>query len=143
MNSNRTELTGAGIQTSAIAFGGGTPGLETETWNGTNWTATTNMATPRKRAGGAGANNTAALAFGGESPGTFNATEEWNTGVAVGTWSTGGSLNTARTILAGAGIQAAALAFGGSNPPSSPNTCLLYTSPSPRDRQKSRMPSSA
>ena len=25
----------------------------------------------------------------------------------------------------------------------SPNVCLLYTSPSPRDRQKSRMPSSA
>ena len=24
-----------------------------------------------------------------------------------------------------------------------PDTCLLYTSPSPRDRQKSRMPSSA
>ena len=24
-----------------------------------------------------------------------------------------------------------------------PNGCLLYTSPSPRDRQKSRMPSSA
>ena len=28
-------------------------------------------------------------------------------------------------------------------PPSLPQTCLLYTSPSPRDRQKSRMPSSA
>ena len=27
--------------------------------------------------------------------------------------------------------------------PHDPNTCLLYTSPSPRDRQKSRMPSSA
>ena len=27
--------------------------------------------------------------------------------------------------------------------PTEPNTCLLYTSPSPRDRQKSRMPSSA
>ena len=26
---------------------------------------------------------------------------------------------------------------------SNDNTCLLYTSPSPRDRQKSRMPSSA
>ena len=26
---------------------------------------------------------------------------------------------------------------------SPPNACLLYTSPSPRDRQKSRMPSSA
>ena len=29
------------------------------------------------------------------------------------------------------------------NQPNTPNTCLLYTSPSPRDRQKSRMPSSA
>ena len=29
------------------------------------------------------------------------------------------------------------------DPPNTPNTCLLYTSPSPRDRQKSRMPSSA
>ena len=28
-------------------------------------------------------------------------------------------------------------------PPKSLDTCLLYTSPSPRDRQKSRMPSSA
>ena len=27
--------------------------------------------------------------------------------------------------------------------PTEANTCLLYTSPSPRDRQKSRMPSSA
>ena len=27
--------------------------------------------------------------------------------------------------------------------PCDPYTCLLYTSPSPRDRQKSRMPSSA
>ena len=36
---------------------------------------------------------------------------------------------------------------GGNSPPQSPitgmMTCLLYTSPSPRDRQKSRMPSSA
>ena len=30
--------------------------------------------------------------------------------------------------------------IGLNNPP---HTCLLYTSPSPRDRQKSRMPSSA
>ena len=33
--------------------------------------------------------------------------------------------------------------FTGSKIPSRCNTCLLYTSPSPRDRQKSRMPSSA
>ena len=31
----------------------------------------------------------------------------------------------------------------GHSPPNTPNTCLLYTSPSPRDRTRSRMPSSA
>ena len=35
------------------------------------------------------------------------------------------------------------LALGEGAIPLSINTCLLYTSPSPRDRQKSRMPSSA
>ena len=33
--------------------------------------------------------------------------------------------------------------FGESHKAPSLNSCLLYTSPSPRDRQKSRMPSSA
>ena len=33
--------------------------------------------------------------------------------------------------------------FSWSNDSSNNRTCLLYTSPSPRDRQKSRMPSSA
>ena len=33
--------------------------------------------------------------------------------------------------------------FEPKSPQITPNTCLLYTSPSPRDRQKSRMPSSA
>ena len=33
--------------------------------------------------------------------------------------------------------------FGRAAVPSGASTCLLYTSPSPRDRQKSRMPSSA
>ena len=32
---------------------------------------------------------------------------------------------------------------GGSSQTGNDNACLLYTSPSPRDRQKSRMPSSA
>ena len=32
---------------------------------------------------------------------------------------------------------------GDSEPMAHPLNCLLYTSPSPRDRQKSRMPSSA
>ena len=35
------------------------------------------------------------------------------------------------------------LATGMSGIPNMPNICLLYTSPSPRDRTRSRMPSSA
>ena len=34
-------------------------------------------------------------------------------------------------------------AFPGQHQPNTPNTCLLYTSPSPRDGLLSRMPSSA
>ena len=33
--------------------------------------------------------------------------------------------------------------YGWTENPNTPNTCLLYTSPSPRDRTRSRMPSSA
>ena len=38
----------------------------------------------------------------------------------LGAWQTGGSLNTVRNALAGAGIQTAALAFGGDNTPTTP-----------------------
>ena len=41
----------------------------------------------------------------------------------------------AAAALAGIGTRVLAI--------EKPQTCLLYTSPSPRDRQKSRMPSSA
>ena len=45
------------------------------------------------------------------------ATESWTgAGQPIGVWATGGSLNTARRQLAGAGLQGAALAFGGVNP---------------------------
>ena len=43
-----------------------------------------------------------------------------------------------RADLVGTGVRATNIAPGMSG-----GTCLLYTSPSPRDRQKSRMPSSA
>ena len=46
------------------------------------------------------------------------------------------------TVRDGAAILRA-LGSGPQNPPNTPNTCLLYTSPSPRDRTRSRMPSSA
>ena len=40
-------------------------------------------------------------------------------------------------------IEKSLTTLGQTDPVSEYNTCLLYTSPSPRDRQKSRMPSSA
>ena len=45
--------------------------------------------------------------------------------------------------LGALGEMASAVAHGIRNPLASIRSCLLYTSPSPRDRQKSRMPSSA
>ena len=100
------------------------------------------------------ATQTAALIFGG-SPGPKAITEAYN-----GTsWTEVNDLTTARGYSAGAGTQTSALCFGGGRPTQLANTeiyngtnwtetadlytCLLYTSPSPRDRQKSRMPSSA
>jgi hypothetical protein len=77
------------------------------------WSTGGNLNTAREEMGGVGI-KTAALAFGGESPGTYNATEEFNTGQPIAnTWQTGGDLNTAKDSLGGAGTSAAGLAFGG------------------------------
>ena len=46
-------------------------------------------------------------------------------------------------LAGGRGANSAAAGGGGSGGGSKGGGCLLYTSPSPRDRQKSRMPSSA
>ena len=53
----------------------------------------------------------------------------------------GGLLSANSTAMAKMGMMAKA--GGGSGSSGSGTACLLYTSPSPRDRQKSRMPSSA
>ena len=50
---------------------------------------------------------------------------------------------TSATNAAGSEASVSADATTASNAASQSQTCLLYTSPSPRDRQKSRMPSSA
>ena len=54
-----------------------------------------------------------------------------------GTITTGGSVTTTQFP------NGATLTYTDSSGNGSTYTCLLYTSPSPRDRQKSRMPSSA
>ena len=54
-------------------------------------------------------------------------------------YQTGGADNTNSPLPQGFGFTV--ISQGGDNP--TPNNCLLYTSPSPRDKRQSRMPSSA
>jgi hypothetical protein len=114
LNTART-LGNAGTQTSALGFGGSPgPTAITESWNGTSWTEVNDLNSARRNLGGAGADNTSALAFGGEDPGAVRIanTETWN-----GTsWTEVNDLNTARNELTGAGIQTAAIAPGGRTP---------------------------
>jgi hypothetical protein len=58
-----------GTQTSALAYGGGPVNASignTESWNGTSWTEVADLNTARSNLGGAGTDNTASLAIGGE-----------------------------------------------------------------------------
>ena len=68
------------------------------------------MNTARNELAGAGASNSSALAFAGEtSPGVVAVTEDWN-GVS---WQETADLSTARDQLAGNGTSSSALASGG------------------------------
>jgi hypothetical protein len=65
----------------------------TESWNGTSWTEVNDLNTAREQAGGAGTDNTSALAFGGN--GTTTLTESWN-----GTnWTNENNMNTGARII--------------------------------------------
>jgi hypothetical protein len=121
LNTGRSDLAGSGIQTAGLAFGGQNPGgplTSTELWNGTSWTSNpTGLANGRYEIGGCGT-QTASLAIGGNiNPSNIsNGSEEWTQSVIVpvaGSFSSGGNLNTSRAQLASAGIQTAAVAFGG------------------------------
>jgi len=122
INTGRTYIGSAGTSTSAaLGFGGLTGSTYltiTEQFNGTNWTEQNDLGTARFMPGGAGT-TTAGLAYGGGIPGGKTAaTEEWNVGVPIGAWSTGGNLNRAREKGASAGISnSSALYFGGSPAP--------------------------
>jgi hypothetical protein len=116
LNTARWGLGNAGIQTSALAFGG-RPTAATESYDGTSWTEVNDLNTARAHMGGAGASNTSALAYGGldVTPDTkLNATESWN-----GTsWTEVNNLNTARKFVAlGNGTNTAALCIGGTLDP--------------------------
>jgi hypothetical protein len=74
LNTARLFLAGAGTNTAALAFGGESVLANTETWNGTSWTAVNVLNIGRGQLAGCGT-NTVALAFGGTGPSA--ATEEW------------------------------------------------------------------
>ena len=114
LNTARNSLSGVGIQTAALGFGGNaTPGIvgATESYNGSSWTTVTSMNTARGGLGGSGT-QTLALAFGGDTPGATGATEFWN-GTSWTSNPTG--LATARFSMVGCGTQTVALAFSGYN----------------------------
>ena len=103
----------AGNKSSALYAGGYTTTIvaNVETYNGTNWTETTDIPTATYAFGGTGASSTSALVFGGQTPGSpaTTATYEWG----GSSWTTGGTLNSGQRYRRGAGIQTAALAVGG------------------------------
>ena len=119
LNTAVTNNAFVGESSSALSYGG-SPGSgsvrTTESWNGAVFTESNDMSVDREGAPGGGANNTAALAFGG-FPIPISATEEWNAGISVGAWVTGGNLNTARQSTAGNGTQTSTLAYGGNIAP--------------------------
>src|SRR5210317_734693 len=116
LNTARGYLAGANNapQSTGLGFGGDVPpprAALTEQYDGTSWTEVNDLNTARNALAAVGADNTSALAFGGNPP-VRNETEEWN----GSSWTEVNNLNTAREWLAGAGIKTAALAFGGQAP---------------------------
>ena len=115
-----------------LIFGGNPPGIATtqefnvtvNTVTAGAWASGGNMNTPRAENFGVSGTIPAAVAFGGYTPGSPNATansEEYN-----GTsWTEGNNLNTARWDISGAGTQTAALVAGGAAPGSTAN-CEEY-----------------
>jgi len=93
---------------------GGHPGsgntANVETWDGTNWTETTNLNTARQGANGAANASTAAVIFGGRATPTYYAiTESWN-GTA---WTEVADMATARYNGTSAGSSTSAWMAGG------------------------------
>ena len=110
-----------GTLASAVKVGDNSTANRTELWNGTNWSSGTNASVAVSNRYGLGTSSLGLLAAG-EPPneGVTSVEEYEGAGAAVGAWSTGGSVNTARIRLAGAGVStSASLIFGGENPSAS------------------------
>jgi hypothetical protein len=109
----RYVLSGAGVQTAALGFGGyqHPPGVfknSTEEYNGSSWTAGGNLGTARGSMGGGGT-QTAALAVGGAPLSPQVQSEEYN----GSSWTAGGNYPVGLQSMAIAGPQTASLGAGG------------------------------
>jgi hypothetical protein len=108
---------GSGSSSSALASGGSTdassPGITTAT---EEWTTASSF--QQENLGQVFYNSTADA---------FKVTKD-NSGIPLGTWASGGNLNTARSSVGGAGTQTAALAFGGNPIPIALNESYNGTS---------------
>ena len=118
LSTGHQDTMAAGTQTAGLCFGGTPPTggiVATEEYNGSGWAAGGDMNTARRGAAKfSAATQTAALVFGGSGPPNptlTNATEEYN----GSSWTSGNNLPVAKYIMGGAGIQTAALSFGGYN----------------------------
>jgi hypothetical protein len=114
LNTGRTALSGIGIVTAALAFGGEGGGKQatTESWNGTNWTEVNDLNTARSSIAGNGLLPTA-QAYGGNTGSVVGNTEEWN-----GTnWAEVADLNVARQNCTKASASTLGLAVSGNSPP--------------------------
>ena len=103
----------AGTTEAALVAGGYGGGIvaNVELWDGSSWTETTDVPTAVYALGGTGTASTAALIFGGQTPGSpaTNASYEWD----GSSWTSGGNLNSPQRYRRGAGSQTAGLAAGG------------------------------
>ena len=130
LNTARSLMGCAGIQTAALAFGGdsGSPPpatrdqAVTESYNGTSWTEVNDLNASRRRISGNGT-TTSALAAGGFEPPSVAKVESWN----GSNWTEVGDLNQARSSAGQAGADnTSSIVFGGSNP-SGTNLVLTET----------------
>lgn len=100
----------AGTPTSALFFRmNGSSGLFAAEYNGATWQTVPNNIVAADFGSGCGTNADACIAFGGETGGSINSTEQWNGLV----WTTQTNMNQVRQQLGGGGIETQAMAMGG------------------------------
>jgi len=125
-------------------------GKKTVHWDGSSWTELSDYTTGRINGVGTGSSSAALLSGGNPAPvnasteeftapsdfvqqvegqlffnSTTNTFKETITDIPGASWASGGNLNTARGQAGGAGLQTAALMFGGDVHPTSPRNSVL------------------